>query len=126
MVRARDSTGAVDPARHQAVADLVIGGRRGRRISRETIDHGLRTVEMLVDRSRPMDIRREQPFEAIPTASLDRIEDIAHRGNLLCHDGHRSGAPSYGVRSSIRAMPGGRRVVCMTFPVRTLTMRTVR
>jgi hypothetical protein len=45
-------------------------------------------VQILFGCSRPVDIRVQQPSQALPAAALNRIEYIAHRRNLLCHVTH--------------------------------------
>jgi hypothetical protein len=63
----------------------MVGGRGRRRVIGEPSDHLVGTVQMLLDRGGPMNVGMEQPLQARPIATLDRVEDIAHRWDLLRH-----------------------------------------
>jgi hypothetical protein len=84
----------VDPAIHQPVAHLVVGRRRRRRVVLELRDHLLDTVQLLLDRRRPVNLGMQKPLQAHPVLSLDRIEHVAYRWDLLGHRlAYATGAP---------------------------------
>jgi predicted ATPase len=88
---ARRSAWAVDPAVHQPVANLVVGGRGWWRVFGELLNHLAGTVQMLVDGGSPVDVGMEQPLQARPVATVDRIEHIAYGWDLLRHLGNAKG-----------------------------------
>jgi hypothetical protein len=63
----------------------MVGRWRGRRIAHEPVDHFKRTVQVLLNGRRPVDIRREQALKAVPAPPLDSVEDIADSWNLFRH-----------------------------------------
>jgi hypothetical protein len=88
------SSRAVDPAVHQPVANLVVGGSSRWRVRGEPSNHLTSTVQMLLDRCSPMNVVMEQAPQALPVATLDRIEHIAHRWHLLRHPQNCKGSCS--------------------------------
>lgn len=79
------STRNVDPTHNQAIANFVKRWRSWWRIADEQPDDLIRAMKMLLDRRSPMDFRMQEMPQAAPVTSLDHVEYIANRWNLLGH-----------------------------------------
>lgn len=82
----RDGGGSarrIDPADNPPVSQLVVRRRRRGRIIHKAGNHRTRAMKMLLHGRRPVDLRVQKAPEAGPVATLDRVQHVAHRWNLL-------------------------------------------
>ena len=79
------SARAVDPSEHQPVAKLVVGGRRRGWVFAESLDHLAPTAQILFGGGGPVNFGMEQRAQTLPVSTLDCIQHIAHRWNLISH-----------------------------------------